>query len=83
MSPARLEALRAMARQDVSPHERDIARDKLLAMGEGWDEPPKRPPAAPTPTPQPQWSWSTTTSTSNWTTSTFYSGTIYIRVEVG
>jgi len=47
MRHARLAALREMARQDVSPHERDIARAKLQAAGEGWDEPPRRPPVAP------------------------------------
>lgn len=81
MSPARLDALRAMARQDVSPHERDIAREKLLAMGEGWDEPPRRPPAAPA-SPQPSgWSW---TSTSGTTSSTNFGGfTIHVEINIG
>jgi hypothetical protein len=45
----RLEALKRMAQQDVSPHERDIARAKLQEAGMGWDEPPRRPPVAPAP----------------------------------
>lgn len=39
----RIEGLMAMATQDVSPRERDIARDKLATMGM-WPPPP-RPPA--------------------------------------
>lgn len=41
----RLEALRAMADQDVSPFERDIARAKLQAAG--IPPTPPRPPAPP------------------------------------
>jgi hypothetical protein len=44
---SRIAALRAMADQDVSPHEAEIARAKLLEMGAGDREPPQRPPAAP------------------------------------
>lgn len=32
----RIEGLRAFARQDVSPNERDIARQKLTDMGLSW-----------------------------------------------
>lgn len=76
----RLKALRAMANQDDSPNERDIARAKLAAIGEGWNEPPRRPPvaAAPGPVPDPfgfgfAWSgnsatWSTSSSTTTDTT---------------
>lgn len=54
-----------MARADESPHERDIAREKLQAMGEGWGEPPRRPPASPAPAPVPRGWGVTTTSTTN------------------
>lgn len=82
MNPARLEALRAMARQDESPNERDIARDKLLAMGEGWDEPPRRPPAAPAPGAMP-WGHGMTVSFTSVTTNTtsFTTGTFWVHVE--
>lgn len=73
MTRQRLDALKAMARQDVSPNERDIARDKLLAMGEGWDEPPHRPPAAPTPF-EPRWSSSSNAATQ------FTTNYVHIRV---
>lgn len=50
---SRIAALRAMADQDVSPNEAEIARAKLAAMGAGDREPPRRPPAAPAP----GWQW--------------------------
>lgn len=46
---SRIDALHAMANQDVSPHERDIARAKLAEMGAGDRLPPRRPPAVPAP----------------------------------
>lgn len=63
ITEARLAALRAMANQDVSPNERDIAKAKLLEMGAADREPPSRPPAAPAPAmPGPSY-WTTGTST--------------------
>lgn len=43
MTPKRLAALRAMARADESPHERDIARAMLEARGEAVDAVALRP----------------------------------------
>lgn len=70
-----VDKLRAMADQDVSPYEAEIARGKLLAMGAGDREPPSRPPAAAA---MPQWSgwWmpsahSATNSTVGTTAGTF------------
>ncbi len=78
MTPARLEALRAMARQDESPNERDIARAKLQEAGHGWDEPPRRPPAAPAPSAPwpPSFGARMTTTTA---AGSFTQGTFYIR----
>ena len=47
---SRIEKLTAMALQDESPAERDVARAKLEAMG-AWPPPPPppAPPAAPMP----------------------------------
>lgn len=80
MSPTRLAGLQAMARQDTSPRERDIARAVLQAAGEGWDEPPKRPPAAPA-YPMPS-SWHTNSTN---TASVGFNGTgaIFIRIHIG
>lgn len=80
MSASRLDGLYAMAQQDASPHERDIARAKLEAMG-AWPPPPRPParPAAPSPAPQPfgfAYPATTGTTTSGW------SGTVFIRVSV-
>ena len=83
----RLEALRAMAEQDVSPQERDIAQAKLGAMG-AWPPPP-RPPAPPSAAaaPQPDWgSWFSWTNgaaavdTSTFTAWNNTAGGIYIRI---
>lgn len=53
----RLEALYAMAEQDVSPEERDIAIAKLETMG-AWPPPPKPPTRnAASPAPQPVTNW--------------------------
>lgn len=43
MSPSMIAGLIAMARQDESPQERDIARAKLEAAGIEWREPQPRP----------------------------------------
>jgi hypothetical protein len=55
-----------MARADESPHERDIARAKLAEMGEGWNEPPSRPPVAPGSFDMPNWdAWQGATTSVN------------------
>lgn len=57
----RIDALRAMANQDVSPNERDIARAKLQAAG--LPPTPPRPPAPPAaPAPMPMWGMSFSTN---------------------
>jgi hypothetical protein len=49
----RVEKLMAMATQDDSPHERDVARERLATMGH-WPPPPKPPaPAAAMGAPEP------------------------------
>ena len=54
------EKLEAMAAQDASPEEAEIAARKLLALsGSGQRLPPQRPPAAPAPS---HWYWSNTTN---------------------
>lgn len=80
MKDSRLEALRAMARQDESPRERDIARAKLQDAGMGWDEPPRRPPAAPAPSPEPF--GFTVRSTGTATTNVGTGFGVYIRFTV-
>lgn len=74
MTPARVAALIEMARQDVSPHERDIARAKLQEAGMGWDEPPTRPPAAPAPAFDPGWQHVQVTFTGTGTTNVSFNG---------
>lgn len=58
------EKLEAMAGQDVSPNEAEIARAKLDAMGAAPPLPPQRPPAVGAPAPMP-FTWSVTTAASN------------------
>ena len=57
----RVEKLAAMAEADESPHEASIARQRLQAMGNGGQLPPRRPPVAPG---MPGWppGWTSTTS---------------------
>lgn len=61
------EKLQAMADQDVSPNEAEIARAKLDAMGAAPPLPPQRPPAVGAP--MPGWmGWSFTSTTTSATT---------------
>lgn len=83
----RLEALRAMAQQDVSPNERDIARAKLETMGAS---PPPRPPAAPATSPSPEPFYQgpgmsfryTATSTAGFGNGPFDTGFIFVRITL-
>jgi hypothetical protein len=70
----RLAALYAMAQQDESPKERDIAIAMLESKGM-WPPPPKPPTrnAAPAPMPQPMTNFWTTFSTSGSVNITFTS----------
>lgn len=64
----RLDALYAMAGQDESPEERDIAVAKLETMG-AWPPPPRRPTAVGAlPSPRSNW-WSESSSGSGSTVS--------------
>lgn len=86
----RLDALRAMAAQDDSPNERDIARAKLETMG-AWPPPPPppAPPAAAAPEPDYAAWWrashpNATAAASGWSgTVAGANGTFYfIRIVV-
>jgi hypothetical protein len=82
MSQSRIAALRAMADQDVSPREAEIARAKLAEMGEPPEPPqPPAPPAAgnyDSPQWQPTRFWFTTNGAA-------YNDTanVYIRFNTG
>lgn len=85
MNARRVEALRAMAQADESPHEQAIAQAKLTEAGIPIVPPrPPAPPAAPAPMP---FGWGvnftgTTTATSS--TSTWVGGSaVFIRVTFG
>jgi len=81
MNARRRAALEAMASQDVSAHERDIARAKLEAQG-AWPPPP-RPPAPPAaaPSPDPGPIYHQGTGTTN-VAGGWFTGTVYIRVVI-